>query len=190
MVFKTTCAPCTLSSNTWYSLVVTIHCLSVISRVLYLWAKRVKLLVQPTGIEPVSMALQTTAMTTSARVAWGVVRVPTSCYNFHRVECFHYTNDTISEHIFVPCLDTLILEVNSNTLDYGASSRTRTYNLSVKSRLLYHWVMDAWQGIQESNLYYLSQSQVCYHYTNPQQNPKFLKNRSRSYLMLTLLSTP
>lgn len=57
-------------------------------------------LVQPTGIEPVSMALQTTAMTTSARVAWGVVRVPTSCYNFHRVECFHYTNDT-TDHIEV-----------------------------------------------------------------------------------------
>jgi hypothetical protein len=33
-----------------------------------------------------------------------------------------------------------------------------------------------WQGIQESNLYYLSQSQVCYHYTNPHQNPKFLKS--------------
>ena len=31
-------------------------------------------MVQPTGIEPVSMALQATAMTTSARVAWAEVR--------------------------------------------------------------------------------------------------------------------
>ena len=32
-----------------------------------------KFLVLPVGIEPTSMVLQTTAMTTSAKVAWGVV---------------------------------------------------------------------------------------------------------------------
>lgn len=29
---------------------------------------------------------------------WGVVRVLTSCFNFHRVGCFHYTNDTFAWH--------------------------------------------------------------------------------------------
>ena len=82
---------CWMNPKTWSSRQGTILCLSVISRLLYLWATWVYSLVQPTGIEPVSMVLQTTAMTTSARVAfnllWGVIWGSNSYFLGHSKKC-------------------------------------------------------------------------------------------------------
>ena len=55
----------------WYPWVGTIH-LPIAYQAIALPMSYMGKLVQPVGIEPTSMVLQTTAMTTSAKVAWGV----------------------------------------------------------------------------------------------------------------------
>ena len=48
--------------------------------------------------------------------------------------------------------------------------------LVFKTRAISHSATLPWQGIQESNLYQELQRLLCYHYTNPHQTTKFLKN--------------
>ena len=48
-------------------------------------------MVQPRGIEPLSMVLQTTAMTTSAKVAWGFHRESNSGLARTKGVYYHYT---------------------------------------------------------------------------------------------------